>query len=146
MLHVTLLFLPLLPKLWAVLYRQTSCCYSHWQQWKGWSDLFKTSCLAVLFVFFFFIPAPLSSCPHYSVRFLEILAVPSQRKWGISDSRRRPGAYFPFLPLYLSATFFFSFTICFVCLGWIKTETVECLTCAGWWEPLRRVQRLNVPF
>lgn len=46
---------------------------------------------------------------------------------------------FPFLPLYLSATFF-SVTICFVCLGWIKTETVESFACAAWWEPLRRVQ------
>ena len=37
-----------------------------------------------------------------------VLAVPLRRKWGIIDGRRKPGAYFPFLPLFRS---FFLFLI-----------------------------------
>lgn len=142
MLHVTLLLPPLLPKLWAVLYRQTSCCYSHWQQWKGWSDLFETTCLAVFF-FFLFLSRPSLLLPTlYSVRFqkyLQFLLRGNEELVMVGGGQEL--IFLSFLSISLPL---FLFTICFVCLGWIRTETVECLTCAGWWEPLRRVQGLNV--
>lgn len=46
--------------------------------------------------------------------FSRLLAVPSKRKWGISDGKMKPGAYFPFLPLSPS---FFHCPLCFLCLG-----------------------------
>lgn len=46
--------------------------------------------------------------------FSRLLAVPSKRKWGISDGKMKPGAYFPFLPLSPS---FFHCPLCFLRLG-----------------------------
>lgn len=46
--------------------------------------------------------------------FSRLLTVPSKRKWGISDGKMKPGAYFPFLPLSPS---FFHCPLCFSCLG-----------------------------
>lgn len=132
---------PFLSKLWAVLYRHTSCCYSHWQRWKCWSDLHETTSLTV----FFFLS---SACPHYSVWFQKNIQFSLRGNEELVMVEGGQELIFP-LPhsIFLSLPHFFFFNSPLVLAVWAglsqkRWRKLECQAIAGEWECTGRVDSL----